>query len=97
MLQFTSWLENNMLPCLYKQILGISCPGCGIQRSIIELLNGNLIASIKMYPALLPIFITLCISGSHFFFKFNRGDVVIKYFLIFSSAIVVINFFCKLF
>jgi len=32
-----------MLPCLSKQILGIDCLGCGFQRSIVLLFQGQFI------------------------------------------------------
>jgi len=46
--------ERFMLPCISKQVLGIDCPGCGLQRSIALLLKGDLVASFQMYPALFP-------------------------------------------
>ncbi|MBT6029840.1 MAG: DUF2752 domain-containing protein, partial [Crocinitomicaceae bacterium] len=26
--------EDWMLPCLYKKVSGLDCPGCGFQRSL---------------------------------------------------------------
>ena len=49
------WLEEHTVPCLYKKFLGVECPGCGMQTSLIELLKGNVIESIKLFPPLLPI------------------------------------------
>jgi hypothetical protein len=34
--------EDFMLPCMNKQILGIECTGCGIQRAAVLLLSCNL-------------------------------------------------------
>jgi hypothetical protein len=50
------WLlpEKFMLPCISKQVFGIECPGCGLQRAFALLLQGELAASFLMYPALLP-------------------------------------------
>jgi hypothetical protein len=96
MLSLVPWLENHMMPCFYKQLTGIDCPGCGMQRSFIELLKGNFIASFKIYPALLPVMITLGITASHLFFKFKNGAAVIKYSFIFTTGIVVLSYILKL-
>ena len=84
------------MPCFYKQISGIDCPGCGMQRSFIELLNGNFIASLKLYPALLPVIFTLCLTASHLFHNFRNGAAFIKYSFIFTTSIIVISYIIKL-
>ncbi|WP_348425824.1 DUF2752 domain-containing protein, partial [Maribacter dokdonensis] len=33
-------LGNFMLPCFTKQLLGVDCPGCGLQRSLLFLSKG---------------------------------------------------------
>ena len=47
--------ESWMLPCVSKKITGMDCPGCGIQRSISYLMQGEFVDSFMMYPGLLPI------------------------------------------
>jgi hypothetical protein len=46
--------ERHMLPCFSKQVFGLDCPGCGLQRSIALLLKGEFADSFFMYPGLLP-------------------------------------------
>lgn len=96
MFQLAHWLENHMMPCFYKQISGIDCPGCGMQRSFIELIQGDFTASINMYPALLPVLFTLGLTTSHLFFKLKNGAVLIKYSFIFTTAIIIISYIFKL-
>jgi len=48
-----------MLPCAYKSLFGIDCPGCGFQRSFIALLQGNFTESFRLYPATIPVLITV--------------------------------------
>ena len=45
-------LEDFMIPCLNKTLFGFDCPGCGIQRSLAQLVQGEFIAAFKMYPAI---------------------------------------------
>lgn len=91
------WLETHMMACPYKAWLHIDCPGCGMQRSVIELLKGNFYESFLFYPALLPIFFTFLITFLHLVFKFKNGANWIKYTFIITVAIITINFVVKLF
>lgn len=45
-------MEDYMLPCMHKKLFGMDCLGCGIQRSFMLLINGDLEGAFKMYPAL---------------------------------------------
>jgi len=89
------WLENHLLACPYKSLTGIDCPGCGMQRSFVELLKGNLMDSFFMYPALLPVMFTLCLTALHLKFKFKKGADYIKYSFIFSVIIIMTNYILK--
>ncbi|RAV30602.1 hypothetical protein DN748_03665 [Sinomicrobium soli] len=44
-----------MLPCINKQILGVECPGCGMQRAVALLFEGDFTAAFYMYPAIYPL------------------------------------------
>jgi hypothetical protein len=35
-------------PCLFHQLTGLDCPGCGAQRALHQLLHGHLIAAIRL-------------------------------------------------
>ena len=50
-----TWLEAHMGTCTFKEATGLVCPGCGIQRSIIALLKGDILECIMLFPALLPV------------------------------------------
>ena len=56
---FFQWVSTHLLPCFYKQVFGFSCPLCGCQRSVILLCQGQFWDSMKMFPPLLPLAITL--------------------------------------
>ncbi|MCF6140719.1 DUF2752 domain-containing protein [Flavobacterium sp. K77] len=45
-------IQKFMLPCLSKTLFGIECLGCGFQRSLFLLLQGEFQASFEMYPAI---------------------------------------------
>lgn len=84
-----------MLACPYKSIIGIDCPGCGMQRSFIQLLKGNFIESFIIYPALLPIMFTLCLTTLHLKLKYKNGASYIKFSFIVSIIIIMVNYIFK--
>lgn len=96
MQRITDWLEAHKLPCFYKKMLGIECPGCGMQTAFIELLKGNIAESLKTYPALVPIIFLVAYLILHLIFKFRKGALVLKITFIFTAAIIVINYLIKL-
>lgn len=53
------WLQNHLLACPFKLLTGYDCPGCGFQRSVIALLQGNLSQSLHYYPATIPLLIAV--------------------------------------
>lgn len=73
------WIELHQQPCLYKKIFGFDCPGCGMQTSFIELLKGNFIESIYLYPGLLPTIFLLLYFIFHIIFNFEHGAKILKY------------------
>ena len=86
------WLERHMLPCPVKETKGLPCPGCGMQRSIIELLRGHVVDSITNYPALIPLIIMLIYLVLHLKFEFRNGAKILKYFFIFNAIIISLNY-----
>ena len=90
------WLESHMGTCFYKRILGIDCPGCGMQRALINLLKGNIWESLKDYPALTPIIIMFIYLALHIIFKFKNGALILKISFIFTTPIIITNFIYKL-
>ncbi len=38
--------------CLWLQLWGVPCPGCGMTRALRELLQGHLLASLRLHPML---------------------------------------------
>ncbi len=90
-------LEKLQTPCHWKKLFGLECPGCGIQRAIIELLKGNIWESILIFPALLPLIASLIILAMHFLFKFKNSLLYFKISIIFTATLMILNFLIKLF
>ncbi len=86
-----------MVECHWKSKLGIECFGCGFQRSMMALFKGNLIESIVIFPATIPLFITLIYTFLHLWFKFKNGarNIVVLFSL--TAFLIVLNFILKRF
>jgi hypothetical protein len=86
------FLETHMGSCFYMKYFGIPCPGCGMQRSFIELLKGHWLESLQLYPALIPTFIMVIYLILHMIFKFRQGGDILKYSFILNAAIIVFHY-----
>lgn len=89
-------LEQHLLPCFYKQYFGVDCPGCGMQRSMVALLEGNFSVSFHLFPALVPMMVMLVFLALHLVFKFERGGTWLKYMFIGVAAIVMVSYVWKM-
>ena len=89
-------LEDYMLPCLSKQLLGIECFGCGFQRSIVLLFKGEFIAAFKMYPGIYPLLMLGVFLAFNFFFKIKNAEKIKITLVVLSIAFIVINYVLKI-
>jgi len=97
MAKFIEWLSNHLLTCPSKYFFHFDCPGCGLQRSVIALIEGDLIKSFQLYPATIPILFCLFFTFAHIVFKFKHGAAIIKSSYIFATSIIVIFYIFKIF
>ncbi|WP_432410428.1 DUF2752 domain-containing protein [Rasiella sp. SM2506] len=85
----TEGLEDYMLPCLNKQLFGIECLGCGIQRATALVFKGEFIAAFKTYPAIYSLIILIL------FLLFNlvvkvKYSTPIKIVLIATNVLIIV-------
>jgi hypothetical protein len=90
------WLEQHMLSCPSKTFFHLDCPGCGIQRSFIALLKGDIYNSLTLYPALLPILVMLGYTMFHLKADFANGARNIKILQLLSATIIVCFYIYKI-
>jgi hypothetical protein len=94
---FINWLQNHLLPCPFKYFTGIDCPGCGFQRSVMALIQGNLYKSFALYPAAIPLLLFFAYGLADKFFKLDTSKNIIKKSLfIFIGSIVLVSYSIKL-
>ena len=89
-------LEDYMLQCTNKQLFGIECLGCGMQRATALLLRGEFIAAFKMYPAIYTIVILVAFVIFNYFEKFKYAHKIKIGLLILNAVIIVVSYFIKM-
>ena len=87
-----TFLERHQLPCPSRALFHIDCPGCGMQRSFVCLLKGDLRNSLELHPATMPMIALLLFFILHLVFKFNKGARILV-FLQFSVAFITLAFY----
>lgn len=91
-----NWLSEHLLSCPFKSCTGMDCPGCGLQRSVIKLMEGDIPGSIEMHPGGIPYLAVLLITVLHIKFQFKNGSKVITWTFIFAVAVTITNYIIKL-
>jgi hypothetical protein len=88
---FINWLQNHLLKCPFKYLTGIDCPGCGFQRSLLALINGDLHKSIILYPSTIPLLIFFAYGISDGFFNLDNQKHTFKKtgFILIGSMILI--------
>ena len=90
------WLETHQLPCMFKAVTHFECPGCGMQRSFILLIKGDMAASFTRYPALVTILFLFVFLLIHLIFNIKNGAAVLKYTYIFCAGIIMVSYIYRL-
>lgn len=88
--------EDYLLPCLNKQMFGVECPGCGIQRSLVLLSKGEFVEAFKMYPAIYTLLLLALFILLNFKMKFKNSKRIIVTLAIINVLIIVISYFIKM-
>jgi len=88
--------KDSMLPCLNKQLFGVECLGCGIQRAFWLLIKGEFIAAFKMYPAIYTLLILAIFGLLHLKYKFKKGRKIILTLVVINLLIIIVSYFIKM-
>ena len=89
-------LEDYMLPCLNKQLLGIDCPGCGLQRSVDLLFHGEFFAAFQMYPAIYPILLLLTFLITSSFVKLQYSRQIKMALILITAGTILVSYLLKM-
>lgn len=89
-------MEEYMLPCLSKKLFGIDCFGCGIQRAVVLLFQGEFEAAFFMYPAIYTMLLFFLFIGINFIDKSRNYHKIIMTLGVITAIMMVTSYFYKL-
>jgi hypothetical protein len=90
-------LQDHLLPCPFKYLTGIDCPGCGFQRSVLALLRGNIHQSFILYPPAIPLILVLLWGLADKLMGLdNQKHTVKKTMFILIAATIVVSYGIKM-
>lgn len=84
-----------MIPCMSKKLFGMDCMGCGIQRAIALLLEGEFTAAFYMYPAIYTLLLFFFFAGLSFVDTSRNYHKAIVTFGIITALLMVVSYFYK--
>jgi hypothetical protein len=90
-LSFMNWLQNHLITCPFKYLTGIDCPGCGFQRSVLALIQGDLQKSFALYPPAIPLLLFFAYGIADKYFKLDtlRFPIRRSLFMLVGSIVLV--------
>jgi len=89
--------EEKMLPCMNKQLFGVECPGCGTQRSISFLLEGEFYEAFKIFPAIYTLGIFFIFLFLYFFDKKRNYIRLVIASAILNGIVIIASYIFKMF
>lgn len=85
-----------LLPCPFKYLFKIDCPGCGFQRSVIALLQGECAKSFELYPPTIPFLLSLVMGIGVSVLKMDPNAKWLKAMYFFTGFVVLGNYLYKI-
>ena len=90
------FIAAHLLPCPSRKYLHIQCPGCGLQRSFVALLQGHPLDSFVLYPATVPIIVLFIFLCLHLWYRYRNGALWLRRIYLFCAAVVVLQYVYKI-
>ncbi len=88
-------LENFMLPCPIKKTFGVDCFGCGSQRAILMIFEGQFQAAWKLFPAAYTLLIFFLFLGLPLIDKKRDYSKILLFMAIFNAVFMVVTYFFR--
>jgi hypothetical protein len=96
---FDEEVNHNFTVCIFKNVTGVPCPSCGITRSLVQLVHGNILEAIYVNPlgllAALFLLIAPCWLLADIFNKkesfmnaFRHGEMLLKKHVVYVPLIL---------
>jgi hypothetical protein len=91
------WLQQHQLICPIKKYGNIECPGCGLQRSLAALLQGNWYASWQLHPATPFLLLLPLLALLHFVFKRRLTARLVVACYVLAAVVTLVHYVQKIY
>ncbi len=85
-----------MIPCMNKQLFGVDCLGCGTQRALLLLLNGDFVKAFHLFPAIYTTLLFFGVLALHFLDKSRNYHKLIIGLAIVNASIMIVSYLYKM-
>lgn len=82
------------IPCIFHEITGLDCPGCGITRCLFHLINFNFLDAFKVNPLVfiyIPFIIAYYLYQSYLYIYDKKDKILVKIPKYFMYIVLVIT------
>lgn len=90
-------MKEHMLPCMNKQLFGVECPGCGTQRAIAFLLEGEFYEAFKIFPAIYTLALFFVFLLLHLLDKKRNYTKLVIAIAILNCIVVLVSYVYKMY
>lgn len=93
-------MMNGQMPCIFHEVTGLYCPGCGGTRAVKALLKGEVFISFLYHPIVLYcVMAALLLAASYLIYRKNKNPKFRLYFdnkyVYIGVGILAVNFLVK--
>ncbi|WP_310555395.1 DUF2752 domain-containing protein [Flavobacterium sp.] len=88
-------LDDYMIPCMNKSVFGLDCLGCGTQRALLLVFNGEFLKAFYMFPAIYTTIAFFVVLALNFIDKSRNYHKIIVTLAILNALIMIISYFYK--
>jgi hypothetical protein len=92
----SKWPQIILIRCPFKKLTGFDCPGCGFQRSLIALIQGDLVKSFSSYPAAIPLLALLITSFINKKYIAEKFPLFKQSLYILTSLLIIVPYIIKI-
>lgn len=85
-----------MLPCMNKSLFGIDCIGCGTQRALMLIVNGDFNKAFYVFPPIYTTMLLLGLLGLHIADKSRDYHKIIIVVALVNALIMIFAYFYKI-
>lgn len=88
--------EEYMLPCLNKKLLGVECPGCGMQRATVLVSKGEFQKAFTTFPPVYTTLLFLLAAVVHLWIRKKKSARVLLILAVINGLFVAIAYIVKM-